>query len=241
LIKLLAPLGFLPLLAPWVAVLALPAFALNFLSADPSMYSAKYQYNTDIAAILVVAAIDALAWIIPLALVWINLARRQMARADAPRWLAILQRPWVIGVALAIILVPALVVGLGPQAERLNQKFAASQGWPAVTAHDQLGETLAADIPQDASVSAQSTLTPHVSERAAIYQFPSGDTSADYVFVDVKGGDSYPFPSRTSYLNAIKALVQSGNFQVVTANDGYLLLRRAPGAGVPQLPPGFFP
>lgn len=237
LVKLFAPYGFLPLLAPWSAVLALPSIALNFLSDYPFMYSGKYQYNTDIAAVLIVSAIDAMAWIAPLGSRWFGAARALLSRAGAPHWLARLARPWI---AAVIIVVPALVVGLAPQATRLSQQLTVRHNWPAVTAHDLLGEEIAARIPAGASLCAQSTLAPHVSQRPQIYLFPSGVTSADYVFLDAASGDFYPYTGPGPYVSAVVNTVMSGNFQVVTADDGYLLLKRAPGAGAPTLPPSFF-
>ncbi len=237
LVKLLAPYGFLPLLAPWIAALALPSVALNFLSSDPLMHSGGYQYNTDIAAVLIVASIDAMAWIAPLVSGWFGVARTRLSRRGAPRWLAGLARPQIV---LAVALVPALIAGLTPQTTRIYQQLTVRHGWPTVTAHDQLGEAIAARIPAGASVSAQSTLAPHVSQRAAIYQFPSGASSAEYVFLDVSGGDYYPFTSPAGYVSAVVKTVMSGDFQVVTANDGYLLLRRDPGAGALRLPQSFY-
>ena len=51
--------------------------------------------------------------------------------------------------------------------------FSRGFGWPNVTAHDQLAGRIEAMIrPASASVSAQSDLVPHVSQRAHIYLFP---------------------------------------------------------------------
>jgi uncharacterized membrane protein len=237
LIKLLAPYGFLPVLAPWLAALALPSVALNLLSSDSLMFSAKYQYNTDIAAVFIVAAIGAMAWIAPLVSGWFAATRSRLLRVGAPGWLAGLARP---GVTLVIVAIPLLIAGLGPQSARIYQQITVRNAWPQVTAHDRLGDAIAAQIPPNASVSAQSTLTPHVSQRAAIYQFPSGASIADYVFLDASGGDYYPFTSPAKYVNAVINTVMSGDFQVVTASDGYLLLRRAPGVGIPSLPASFY-
>lgn len=234
-VKLLAPVGFLPLLSPWVAVVALPSALLNLLSADPLMYSGGYQYNTDIAAVLVVASIDALAWIAPRVSGWLSAARSRLS--GSPLWLSGLLRPEVL---LALLLVPALIAGLGSQTTRIYQQVTVRHIWPEVTAHDQLGEKIAATIPTSASVSAQSTLTPHVSQRPAIYQFPSGAENADYVFLDVAAGDYYPFSSPADYVSAVQKTLDSGGYQIVTASDGYLLLRRDPGAGVPPIPMSFY-
>jgi len=62
--KLLAPMGYLPLLAPWVLVLALPTLALNMLSSETNMISGSYQYNAEIIPILIFASIEATVLII---------------------------------------------------------------------------------------------------------------------------------------------------------------------------------
>ncbi len=235
LVKLLAPTGFLPLLSPWVAMIAFPSMLLNLLSAAPLMYSGGYQYNTDIAAVLIVASIDALAWIAPLVSGWLSVARSRLTRA--PRWLSGLLRPEVL---LAILLVPTLIVGLGSQATRIYQQVTVRHIWPVATTHDQLGEEIAAKIPPSASVSAQSTLTPHVSQRPVIYQFPSGAGNAEYVFLDVTAGDYYPFVKPADYVSAVKRTLDSDVYQIVIASDGYLLLRRDPGLGIPHIPASFY-
>ena len=237
LIKLLAPYGFLPVLAPWLAALALPSIALNLLSGDSLMFSAMYQYNTDIAAVFIVAAVGAMAWIAPLVSGWFAATRARLLRVGAPGWLAGIAHP---AITLVIVAIPLLIAGLGPQSARIYQQITVRDAWPQVTAHDRLGDVIAGQIPPNASVCAQSTLTPHVSQRAAIYQFPSGVSTADYVFLDVSGGDYYPFTNPAKYVQAVISTVMSGDFQVVTASDGYLLLRRAPGMGIPHLPASFY-
>src|SRR5260221_12714041 len=62
--KLLAPAGYLPLLAPWVLVLATPTFALNLLSSPPNMYSGDFPYNAEIVPILIFASIEATGLIV---------------------------------------------------------------------------------------------------------------------------------------------------------------------------------
>lgn len=231
-IKLLGPLGFLPLLSPWTAAIALPSAALNALSSDPLMYSGIYQYNTDIAAVLIFATVDALAWVAPGVTHALAEGRKRLRAANAPRWLPALARPQTL---IVIALIPVLVVGLGGQATRIYQQLTVRHIWPVVTAHDRLGERIAADIPPSASVSAQSTLAPHVSQRQDVYQFPSGDQAADYVFLDVTTGNYYPFTSPADYVAAVKQVIGSGEYAIVAADDGYLLLRRGAGASPPNL------
>lgn len=223
LLKLLGPVGFLPLLSPWVALIALPSVALNLLSSDPLMYSGLYQYNTDIAAVFIVAAVDALAWVAPLISRWLSVARARLRASHTPGWLATLVRPQAL---VVIALIPVLVIGLGDQASRIYQQVTVRHIWPVVTQHDRLGAQIAAEIPPDASVSAQSTLAPHLSQRQTIYQFPSGAQDADYIFLDVTTGNFYPFTSPAKYVAAVRQVMTSGDYTFADARDGYLLLRR---------------
>ncbi len=238
LLKLFGPLGFLPLLSPWVALLALPSIALNILSSDPLMYSGLYQYNTDIAAILLAASIDAMAWLAPFVSRSLRTARERLGAQQAPGWLVSIIRPQTL---IVLALIPALVIGLGGQASRIYQQLTVRHIWPVVTAHDQLGERIAEEIPAGASVSAQSTLAPHLSQRKTIYQFPSGAGDADYIFLDVTTGNFYPFTSPATYVAAVQKYMNADGYGMVDARDGYLLLRRGAGmAGVGQAIPQSF-
>ena len=227
LIKLLGPVGFLPLLSPWMAVIALPSVAINVLSSDHLMYSGLYQYNTDIAAVLVAASVDALAWVAPLVSRGLAGARQWLRAAHAPGWLAAIVRPQTL---IVLALIPALVIGLGGQASRIYQQLTVRHIWPVVTQHDLLGERIAAEIPAGASVSAQSTLAPHVSQRMTVFQFPSGAQRAEYVFLDVTTGNYYPFTSPGAYVTAVRQTLDSPDLTIVDAQDGYLLLKRGSGS-----------
>src|SRR5205807_2421930 len=84
---------------------------------------------------------------------------------------------------------------------------------------------------------AQSNLVPHISERKSIYLFPYQDTSADYIFLDTTSY-FYPFQSSYSYTNEVKKVIMGGNYGVVAAQDGYLLLKRGlPAPGISPLSP----
>src|SRR2546428_163442 len=61
---LLSPAGYLPLLAPWVFVLAVPGLAVNLLSADPNMHSGFFQYNAEIVPVLIFSTIEAIVLIL---------------------------------------------------------------------------------------------------------------------------------------------------------------------------------
>jgi len=112
--------------------------------------------------------------------------------------------------------------------------FAQGFRWPHVTAHAELAQRFIDMIPPGASVSAQTRLVPHLSQRLDIYLFPYADDRAAYIFLDVTG-DRYPFFSVQAYTREVQKVLQSGNYALLAAGDGYLLLER----GLP--PPGVLP
>lgn len=246
---LLTPAAYLPLLAPWVLVLAVPTLALNMLSSDPQMYSGLFQYNAEMVPVLIFATIEAIVL-----LLWALQRLFEPFQENAASSAAIVQAPGNTGhpaqagttsTPFAVRLLYAgvlsvILLGTTFFAVRadytFNGKLPFSQGfsWPQTTPHTDLAARFIAMIPADASVSAQSALVPHISHRQSIYLFPYADNQADYIFLDVSG-DVYPFFNSYSYDHEVKRVLMSGKYGVVSAQDGYLLLKR----GSP--PPGISP
>ncbi len=260
--KLLAPTGYLALLSPWTLLIAAPELAINLLSSDPQMYSGSYQYNAAIVPVLIVTAIESAALLASFA-VWLRAyaqaqpwSRSVVARmssfvhhgasAAASFIPSPLGRRGVEGedraaaggdplprVVLAVAVLFAL--GMGLRATRIHGLTPLTRGfhWPEVTAHDTLGDEVLQMIPPQASVSAQSDLVPHLSQRRYIYLFPDHAGTADYVALDVTAAI---FPLETTpdaYLAQVRRLLNSGAYQILAARDGYLVLARAPSTATP--------
>ena len=235
---LFTPTGYLALLAPWIMVLALPTLLLNLLSTDPQMYSGLYQYNAELVPILLFATIEAL-WLLH----W--LGRKMLAlistwrvRLPSVRWGKNAQLPLsymhnIRQIAVLVLLGGYLLMSVG-RAD-INQgitPFTRGFTWPQSSAHTALAQTFLNQVPSTASVSAQSSLVPHLSHRTSIYLFPYADTTADYIFLDVTS-DLYPFVNSLDYIRAVKTLLLNGTYGIVAAHDGYLLLKRGlAGPGV---------
>jgi hypothetical protein len=100
---------------------------------------------------------------------------------------------------------------------------------PQVTQHDKLAARFLKEIPPDASVSAQTTLVPHLSERQYIYLFPYAVNHADYIFLDARAY-TYPFKDYEAYATSVKSILRQGNYGILDMDDSYLLLKR----GYPQ-------
>jgi uncharacterized membrane protein len=247
---LLTPAAFLPLLAPWVFVLALPSIALNLLSSDPQQYSGLFQYSAEIVPVLIFATIEAIVLILwLLQRLFAPFQERPPAAQAAETATDTVQivpnRREATTMPLPVRLLHFGVLGLLLVAVMysvihedyvFNGKMPFSSGfqWPQVTAHDDLAQQFIDMIPANASVSAQSPLLPHLSHRTSVYLFPYGDDQADYVFLDVSG-DIYPFYGSTPYIHEVKRIMTNGEFGVVAAQDGYILLEKG------KTPPGISP
>ena len=219
--------GQLGYLAPWMLLLAAPSVLLNVLSSDPHQYAGIYQYNADIAPFLVVAALEGVIFA-RFAVRWASHWIRKglaLPRASLPfirNLLAMLLACWSI---LNVPVVPQISL-LNPNVLPATTTQTIWQNvWPKGTPHLNEAEGFFRQIPADVAVTAQADLVPHLSERRYIYQFPDGVQRSQYIFLDIES-DYYPETSELNYANDIMPLLQSGQFMLVDAKDGYLLLQR---------------
>ena len=242
-LKVLPPF-YLLLLAPWVLVLALPTIALNMLSSDVQQYTGLFQYNAEIVPVLIFAAIEAillLLWVAQIVMTGLSVlrAQRQQSSGSPVGFGFVLSRLPSVRVVHAALLAALLMLVLF-SAVRTDYVFFGrmpfSEGfrWPTVSAHTALAQRFIAMIPPDASVSAQTALVPHLSQRVSIYLFPYATDVADYIFLDVTG-DIYPYFGSLDYIREVKKVLLSGNYGIMAAQDGYLLLKR--GLPPPVLSP----
>lgn len=166
-----APQLFLFLMAPLWLLPALPALAANLLSDAPYMRSLYYHYQTMILPFLFVATTDALARMVK----W---AQQRATRPPTPTVLRVsaTRLPGIVEHAAAVALFAAVMAcnnawsripihradGIVEMAESVSTtpRFAAIRDMLAL-------------IPDDAVVSAETTLVPHLSHRRGIYLFPN--------------------------------------------------------------------
>ncbi|GAB4549159.1 MAG: hypothetical protein Kow0063_44050 [Anaerolineae bacterium] len=213
--QVLTPFMYLPLLGWPVLLIGLPMFAINLLSTNPAMHDATGgQYGADVAPWLAFAALYGAFYL-----------RRGLGRL----WPA--ARPWLTQAISLCLLVVAVVwhmfYGYSPLS--LNRPL-----W-RISDHDRLAERFMAHIPPDAPISAQARLYPHLSNRTIAYQFPDVN-DAEFIFLDVT---TSTWPVHPNDLKAaVQALLDSGEFGVLDAADGYLLLKR--GLANRELPDAFY-
>jgi uncharacterized membrane protein len=241
---LLAPAGYLPLLAPWVFVLAVPSLAINLFSSDPNQYLGIFHYSAEIVPVLIFSTIESIVFIVWL-VKWFAQQIRLSQTTAAPKAEQASEQPiapvrssarwtrWAQPVGICLLVCFTLFAVARADFTYGAMPFSRGFGWPNVTAHDRLAGQIETMIPASASVSAQSDLVPHVSQRAHIYLFPYGDAVADYIYLDVTGV-TYPYNS-PQFITEVKKVLLSGNYGVVAAQDGYLLLKHG------LTPPGVSP
>ncbi|MFL5663865.1 MAG: DUF2079 domain-containing protein [Ktedonobacteraceae bacterium] len=243
--KLLAPAGYLPLLAPWVLVLAAPTIALNLLSTTPNMYSGDFQYNAEIVPILIFASIEATVMIM-WAVRWLmanalmehgGQASETRVRIASPR----ISRPspavLIYAGTLVLVLSFLLARAINSTTEyNVYSVMPYAHGFmrPQVTPHTTLASHFIAEIPAEASVTTQTALVPHLSHRKDIYLFPYAVNHAEYILLDAKGY-FYPFKDYSRYAATVKTILQSSHYGVVDMQDGYLLLKL--GYSTPNITP----
>lgn len=234
--KLLAPTGYLPLLAPWVLALAIPTLALNMLSSTTNMISGNYQYNAEIIPILIFASIEAtvlIVWVVRKLLPNLNVEHESQETVltvrSTPAWrrsfsFPSLMQAGVLAMVLCYMLMRVFTITTLYDVYNV-MPYSPGFQWPHVTPHDRLASHFLSKIPPNASVSAQTTLVPHLSHRQRIYLFPYAADKADYILLDATSY-TYPFHHYRDYAAKVKAILQGGIYGIEEMQDGYLLLQR---------------
>ena len=215
LLALFAGFGFLSLLGLDALVIALPVLLANVLSAFPAQYYGDFHYTAPLIPYFAMAAVLGLQ------------------RALAFFRMTSL-RSWVI-TTLALVWLMGWAgwtyaqMGRGPGGGAYDP--------PTITAHHRLAQRFFAQIPADAPVTATAALHPHLAHRRFIYQFPYGldpqppALPAQWALIDVTG-DTDMAPG--DLFNQVQAML-AGDWGVVDAQDGYLLLRRGePNKTIPD-------
>jgi uncharacterized membrane protein len=185
--------GWLALVAPVALVPALPSLMLNVLSTSAWMAAGKAHYSVLVLPFIAIGAAAGL--------------RR------------LKNRPRLIHIATATLLASSIVGYVREGAGPLGGNYAPA----TVTEHARRAAAFADALPTSASISASSSLVPHVTSRAKVYVFPAV-LDADYVFLDLR---STPAPtSAGDVFLRTNALLNHGDWQVDAAEDGLLLLKR---------------
>ncbi len=237
LVELFAPMGWLPLVAPEYLLLGLPVLIANLVSDFPGQYSGQQHYTAPLVPVLVVAAIFGARRL--LGVLHITSSHLQHSHLEVERGRESGATSEVRRVAsipvVAILAVWLLAWSLGYQTLRGWTPLGRDYTWPQRTAHHELLARFTAQIPPEAAVSTTPPLHPHLAHRWKIYIYPTV-ADADYVLLDVASPtDAHPNDVRKTF----QQLITSGEFGILDAADGYLLLARG-HTGSPGLPDSFY-
>jgi len=224
------PVGYLALLAPEILILAAPTVAINVLSMFRLMHVLDFvHYSVPLAPFVVIAAVYGSERLL-------NLTRKLLPNVKHGFLLLVLG-----GYLLFTSTFYHRVFGHTPLASAFH--------WPQVTEHHRIGHEILNEIPPQATVSAQMSLNPHLSQRPRIFVFPQlGD--AEYIALDVLANRDNEFsltpPSpkgqnqpryynpalpHAQYLRLVRGLLDSADWGIVQARDGFLVLKQGAAGG----------
>lgn len=133
--------------------------------------------------------------------------------------------------ALLLALIAPLLACLHAQQENAYLPVGQGFAWPKTTAHTQLADQMIQAIPPAVSVSAQTELVPHLSNRRFIYLYPYGAHAADYVLLDTTTYQYNADLTPDLYCNDLSAMFADPNYTLAQADDGLVLFARGPAAG----------
>ena len=196
LLKLLAPVAMLPLLAPAMLIAMLPMLALNLLSRDVMFVSNRYQYDALLIPFLFLGVVEACTRLRPV------LGARE-------RWLPAL----VVAVAaIAYVTVslanpPSIVHDVALYRERAGARNAA-----------------VALVPSRGSLSATTTLIPHLTHRPEVYMLNNEPRPPDVVVLD--RSIMFPFDSPREYQTYADRLMADGRYHVIDTHSGFYIFER---------------
>jgi uncharacterized membrane protein len=227
------PLAFTPLAGLPLFILTAPTLAITLLSSNPLMHQLEtYHYAAPAIPFVILAAVDGIARLshLPSLISNRNTSSTDNRYSLLPTPYSLLPIPYFLAL---LVLVSSLLYhyyrGYSPLARPFH--------WPDVTAHERIGDELAASVPSEVPVVAQAELVPLVSHRpwVQIWQGPF-DERADYFLLDV----SHPaFVNRDGAQESLLSdIAQDPGVGLIASKDGYLLLQR----DAPRLPtrPEFF-
>jgi uncharacterized membrane protein len=233
LLALLWPLGFTSLLSPLTALVALPEYGLNALSATVFQRRIEFHYTALEIPFLFAAAV------LGVSRLW--------------RWLGggfrksegLMRGERVQRSTLALLVLLCALAGnfvLGPLPFSLPGAAYDGRDY-ARTAHDAVLDEAVAMIPADAKVSANNNAGAQLAARRVAYIFPYF-AGADWVIVDQRHPFFYDKEDEEMHSLALGRLVVDPNFRSVFAQDGVLVFERigagggsAPGAQTPAATP----
>ena len=170
-IKLFGPVGFLSFLSPSTVILMAPTLFINLMSNWAHTKSIDYQYTSTITPIVFISLIYGLSFI--------NTVFSKKRSTN-----------YFIYTKYVTSFIVIIILGLSLLSFRFKSVVWNYPQWK-VTHHDTIAEHVAREIPQSASVSAETYLGTHAAHRKALYPMPVNMNKADFVFYDFYKSEAY--------------------------------------------------
>ena len=209
--------GGLALLAPHYLLLGLPIFIANTFSNFPGQYSGEQHYSAPLVAVLMIAAIYG--------------ARNLFLFTQTA-----IRTTGLVRIAVCVSLTVALIIALVYHTRYGWTPFSRRAETYAVTRHTQQLAPLLAHIPANVPVSASAAIHPHLAHRAVAYTFPTVEDAA-FILMDVT---DVPGVHPNDVQSQIRRLLNNGQWWLVTATDGFILLKKEAVSAPQILPDPFF-
>jgi uncharacterized membrane protein len=207
LLRVFLPLGFiLPFLAPGIALIALPSMAYMLLSGHPTMHRLDEWYMASLLPVLFAA-------------IAIGITKRPIKQAR-----------WLVGILLLFTLIGFRLYSEAPLGGRFNPVRY------EITKHHRLAAEILDNVPDGASVAAQSAYTPRLAFRENLSLYPWLETEpeeVDYLVLD-RYLKSYPL-NEIERNDEINNIVADPNYIVEMEGDGAYLIRYR-GEQLPAFP-----
>jgi uncharacterized membrane protein len=184
----------------WPLLFALPELALQLLSGSSRKWDIHTPYGVPLVPLVAAAAVLSLRWV-P--------TERDGRRVAAAAW-------------LSLTLIHGAEVFPSPvgRGRPIDPGFTGS---PRAAALDRA----IAQVPADASISAQDNVVPHVAARAEVHRFPDGRVTDDYLLLDIDGpAPNVKYPAGIT--EAVRRLRADPHFEVLVDEAGVLLVKRVP-------------
>jgi len=168
--------GFALFLKPQYLIMLLPIFAQKLFNSDPGKWGINYHYSIEFVPIIIFAFYT---WLI------------ENKRVKHKEIIA-----WVVTFSSLILTITATDAPVSQGYSGVQIKFYDDMHYKQIFDIDEMHHVIN-KIPQDANVSANSSLIPHLCFRDSIFTFPAIQ-NADLIALIKEGGSTYPITQNES-------------------------------------------
>jgi hypothetical protein len=185
----------------WPLVLGASPLAVQLLSTEPRKWDLQYPYGVPVVAVLAAAAVLALRWL--------------PAKEGGPQGRRLGAAVWL---TLAFLHLAAVAPSPFGRGRAFDRTFTGS---PRAAA---LARALSL-VPGEASVSAQDDVVPHVAARSEVHRWPDGESTDEYVLLDLDGLAAN-LRNPATLVSEARRLRADPGFEVLVDQAGVMLAKR---------------